>query len=144
MDPNSYPLQPEQQNQPVQQPQYQAPQPQQPVQPGKTSGRTKLALWLMIGPTLLFILAFAGSAILNLATSSITPPANNCDTTNQRPLYNEDSSSAAPCDLFPETSPLQTIGNVLLFLVGLVAFLTWLPGLITGIVLLATRPKSTA
>jgi ABC-type sugar transport system permease subunit len=134
MDPNSYPHQPEQQNQPV----------QQPVQPGKTSGRTKLALWLMIGPTLLIILAFVGYAILNLATSSMTEPSANCDTSSQRPLDNEGSSSDAPCDLFTDTSPAQSIGNILLYLVGAIAFLTWLPGLITGIVLLATRPKSTA
>ncbi len=37
--------------------------------------------------------------------------------------------------------PLKVILNVTLFLVGAVATLTWLPGIIGGIILLATRTR---
>lgn len=38
-------------------------------------------------------------------------------------------------------STVRTISNVILFLTGAVAVMTWLPGIIVGIILLATRRK---
>ncbi|MFZ2126248.1 MAG: hypothetical protein WAV04_01935 [Candidatus Microsaccharimonas sp.] len=89
----------------------------------KLSGRTIAALWLMIAPTALFILGFIGFAILNWIGDAATP------------VPSSDGS------LFAETQPTTTAGNILLFATGLIAFLTWLPGLIIGIVLLATQKK---
>jgi len=89
----------------------------------KMTGRTKTALWLMIGPTALMIVAFLGYALINLAFATTTAAT---------------VTESAP---FGEQTVVQTIANVLLFLVGVVTFLTWLPGLIVGIVLLATPKK---
>ena len=37
--------------------------------------------------------------------------------------------------------PVRTFVNIIVFLMGAVVVLTWLPGIIAGIVLLATRKK---
>lgn len=81
--------------------------------------RTILALWLMIGPTALIIVTIALYAVANL-------------------LMTGTASAASP---FSQPSVLQQIVNITLFLVGIVVIVTWLPGLITGIVLLATKKK---
>lgn len=90
-----------------------------PVGPKKMTGRTKLALWLMIAPTGLFIAAF----ILNIIGSIVGV------------AVDEPSSST----MFNSPVAGQVALNVLGFIAGAVAFLTWLPGLITGIVLLTTK-----
>lgn len=87
----------------------------------KTTGRTKLALWLLIGPTGLIIISVIIIAIANLAFSATVPEA---------------SSSS----LFGEQNPAQTFVNVIMYIVASLAILAWLPALITGIVLLATKP----
>ncbi len=55
----------------------------------------------------------------------------------------QEAAQVASDSLFAEAgpSPLHTIGNVLLFLVGAIAVMTWLPGIIIGIILLSTRQK---
>lgn len=90
-----------------------------PTAPKKMTGRTKLALWLMIAPTGLFIAAF----ILNIIGSIVGV------------AVNEPSSST----MFNSPVAGQVALNILGFIAGAVAFLTWLPGLITGIVLLTTK-----
>jgi len=89
----------------------------------KMTGRTKTALWLMIGPTALMIMTFLGYALINLAFATTT------------------ASSVTESAPFGEQSVVQTVANVLLFLVAAITFMTWLPGLIVGIVLLATPKK---
>jgi len=141
MDPNIYP--PTQPTQPAQPNQYQAvpppppplpPQPPLPPSPQKRSKRTKVARWLMIGPTALFVLALiVGIAVPALTNSARQSSATNCATT-----------SDADCQLFGETSPLETASSIFVFLSGAIVVLTWLPGMVIGIVLLATRPKLTA
>ena len=83
--------------------------------------RTILALWLMIGPTALLIVTFILFAIVNFIFSS--------------------TGIADDGDLFGKQSVLQTVVNVLLYLAGAITILTWLPGLIIGIVLLATKKR---
>ena len=102
-------------------PQQPAPNPINPLPAQKKhmAGRTKLALWLMIGPTALLVVSFLLFAIVNFVASTATP---------------------APGELFAEQSAISPIVNVLLFLIGIVTIVTWLPGLIIGIVLLATKP----
>ena len=113
--------------QPVQPVQYPTPQPDYASaaahpQHHKMATRTKVALWLMIGPTALFIVSLIIYAILNAIPAQTPSPET---TTN----------------LFAEASPLQTAGSIILFISGAVTILTWLPGMIIGIVLLATKKK---
>lgn len=109
----------------------------------KVSGRTKAALWLMIGPTALLIGVFILYAIVNWVVVGI-------DTSSSDPSVRCPSSvsggitSCTPESQFNETPLIVTLMNVALFIVGSVFVLTWLPGLIIGIVLLATKPKPLA
>lgn len=91
--------------------------------PSKISKRTLLALWLMIGPTGLWIVTFLGYAISNLVFSS---------------AVNTGINNGA--DLFGSGGIAIVIVNIILFLTGTAAFISWLPGLIIGIVLLSTKP----
>lgn len=91
----------------------------QPVTPQdaaaiQKSNKQKLTWGLvcLIGPTVLLIGSLLLYAIINFIFSG------------------------SPTD---ETGPLKTIINVILFLIGVVVTLTWLPGVIVGIILLATR-----
>ena len=163
MDPNIYPpTQPERPNQyqavppspPLQPPL--PPQPPLPLSPQKRSKRTKVALWLMIGPTALFVFALiVGIAVPALTNSARQSSAANCTTTQTTQseaatsLFGENTnnntaSSNTDCQLFGESSPLETASSIFVFLSGAIVILTWLPGMIIGIVLLATRPKLTA
>ena len=96
--------------------------PQLPAQQRKMTGRTKLALWLMIGPAALLIVSFIGYAIINWIFMS-APAAT-------------DSTG-----LFTAESPAKVIFNIIFFLTSVVGIITGLPGLIIGIVLLATPKK---
>ena len=118
-----------------QQPNYRPQQPQpvptqeqpQPQQPKKRNGRTVAALWLMIGPTALFILSFILFAIINWVAGAAAAPA---------------PSPAEGGSLFAESNAGSTIANVILFFSVGISALAFLPGLIIGIVLLATRPRT--
>jgi len=74
--------------------------------------RTKGALWLLIGPTALLTLALLSFVLTNWAFASLAGDAGGVG---------------------------ASLMNVLIFLFGLIGFITWLPGLIIGIVLLATK-----
>ena len=92
------------------------------MQPTKTkmAGRTKAALWLMIGPTALIITVFILYAILNW-------------------LFGAAATTSTDGSLFGTTSPGVVIANIMLFIAGTITVITWLPGMIIGIVLLATK-----
>jgi hypothetical protein len=85
--------------------------------------RKILGLWLLIGPTALIVSSIILFAIVNFITSSMAP---------------------APTDseLFAPRSPLESVMNIIMFLVGAISILTWLPGIIIGIILLTTQKKS--
>lgn len=74
--------------------------------------RKIVALWLLIGPTALMIVSLILYAVINFATAGSSNPA------------------------------FSSVVNVILFLVGAISTLTWLPGVIIGIVLLTTQKKS--
>ena len=80
-----------------------------PASPSKNNSRQKVALWLLIGPSALFVGVIILYAVTNL--------------------------------IFPEVAIIKTFTNIAAFLAGLISFLTWLPGMIIGIVLLATKGK---
>ncbi|MDB5161620.1 MAG: hypothetical protein JWM52_128 [Candidatus Saccharibacteria bacterium] len=87
----------------------------------KLDGRTKGALWLLIAPTALLILSFILYAVVNWIFSATTPTPT--DSTN----------------LYSDGSIVTTISNIILFLMGVVGVITWLPGIVVGIILLATK-----
>ena len=86
----------------------------------------------LVGPTVLIIAALLLYAVLNFlffSAAAETP----CPT-------DITGGACAPKDeLFAQPSPAQTIANVVLFLIGAVGTLSWLPGIIVGIILLASR-----
>ncbi|MES2630883.1 MAG: hypothetical protein V4611_02920 [Patescibacteria group bacterium] len=92
----------------------------------KMSKRTKIALWCLIGPTALYIVVFALFAIINLVLAGTVPASTGGNSEN----------------LFGETSIFASILNIILFVAGLIAFVTWLPGIIFGIVILTTKKSS--
>lgn len=84
--------------------------------------RTKGALWLLIGPTALLIATFILFAIVNWMSVAFAAPS-------------------VEGELFSETPIWASLINVVLFIVGTLSVVTWLPGLIVGIVLLASPKK---
>jgi len=96
--------------------------PQLPAQQRKMTGRTKLALWLMIGPAALLIVSFIGYAIINW-------------------IFMSAPAAADSTGLFTAESPAKVIFNIIFFLTSAIGVITGLPGLIIGIVLLATPKK---
>ena len=94
-----------------------------PVRRMQPSVRKKIAVWLMIGPTALFVVTFI-LYVIALAFAD-TPPA--------------DTSGA----LFATPSPLVTFADIVLLAVTVIAMLTWLPAMVIGIVLLATKKRAT-
>jgi fumarate reductase subunit C len=101
-------------------PQQQPDQPQNPVaSPLQTPVKShkKLAISLLVVPTALFVL----SLVLGLIAAQIG------------------DTSAQDGELFAQVSPLKQILNILTFACAGIGFLTWLPGLIVGIILLAKK-----
>jgi hypothetical protein len=90
-----------------------------PVQNNKMTTRTKVALWLLIGPSALLVATFILSITSNLIFAA---------------------AASASGSFSADTPIARTAFNILFFLMGAAGVLTWLPGLITGIVLLATKP----
>ena len=90
----------------------------------KLDKRTKGALWLLIAPTALFIVTLMLFAIINLIFSYVTPEINSG-------INNGGELSGGTIAV--------SIVNIILFLMGVVSVITWLPGIIVGIVLLATK-----
>jgi hypothetical protein len=93
-----------------------------PVAPAKNK-RKRLALWLLIGPTALIIGSLILFAIVNAILAGTAPASGE--------MFGSDGQSA-----------IRSILNVILFLVGTLSVITWLPGIIAGIILLATDKKS--
>lgn len=115
-------MQPQQPQPTPQDPLTAPPQPPIPAAPIATPvnnhKRVVLALWLMIGPTALIIVTIILYTLSNFIIGS-----------------------GSGSGMFNQPSPLQSVINILLFLVGTIVVITWLPGLIAGIILLATRKK---
>lgn len=81
------------------------------------------ALVCLIGPTALIIISVIAYAVVNFVTASATP-------------------QAANDELFANQPFGINIFNIILYLAGATAALTWLPGIIAGIVLLALRRRT--
>lgn len=100
-----------------------APHPAEPYRK-KVSGRTQLALWLILGPTVLVALVFIAFAIINL-------------------IFNPTFWMTPDTEDFAATPLIITILNVALFMLGSAGIVAWLPGIIIGAVLLSKRQKDT-
>lgn len=86
----------------------------------KMTPRTKLALWLLVAPTGLLIVTFVLFALINFLTTLLTPIVPDGELFGPQPIG-------------------LVIANVIFFIFGAISVISWLPGLITGIVLLATK-----
>lgn len=88
-----------------------------PVSDIKKSNKKKLiwGLICLIGPTLLIVLAILLYAILNFFVMS------------------------SGSELTQEPTAFSKTVNIVLYLSGIISVLTWLPGIIIGIILLAGR-----
>lgn len=118
------------------------PQPVEPYKKKKVPKRTKLALWLILGPTMLLIVAFLGYFIVNFFFGNA--PQSTPESCIENADFSRSVTSNETCqnDLLGNPSPVKTAFNIVLFLAGGIGVLTWLPGLVVGIVLLATRPRA--
>lgn len=94
------------------------------VSPHRKANKQKLVWGLicLIGPSALFVISILGYALMNFIAISTAPPAVEGELFGQEPTW-------------------KPIVNILLFLTGLITVLTWLPGIIVGIILLSTRKK---
>jgi hypothetical protein len=110
--------QPPSNSQPIVPPSPSNPQEQPQASPRKL--HKKLALMFLIGPTALILIAVILSAFSNFINSSSQPvPASG--------------------DLFGETNPISTVLNIIVFLLGALGILVWLPGIIIGLILLLNK-----
>lgn len=119
--------------------------PDTPVQTNrkKITKRTKVALWLVLGPTILFFITIILYALVNFifAGTATTGPTPECYAAQQ----SADPGTDILCNdvITKEEHPVASFINVVLFAVGSISVFAWLPGLIIGAVLLIKRPKNT-
>lgn len=93
--------------------------PQQPTPAtAKKSQRTLWAIICLAGPTALLVLTFIAFAIINWVFAATTGS------------YDDGATMT------------RVILNIVLWFVGAIASISWLPGIIVGIILLATKPAS--
>jgi len=88
----------------------------------KLVGRTKLAILLVIGPTLLIVTSFILFALINL-------------------ILNPTFWPKADTEALANTPIAITIINAFFFVLGATGVIAWLPGVIIGAYLLIRRPK---
>ena len=88
----------------------------------RRSNKKKLVWGLicLIGPSVLLVVSLTAYAVINF-------------------MVNTNASAPAGDSLSADTNPIAVITNVMLFIVGSITVLTWLPGIIIGIILLASR-----
>lgn len=86
------------------------------VNPATQKKKLIWGLILVIAPTVLWIVSLILFAINNIVAGAISADMNSFG-----------------------DNPAYIVVNILAWFMGAIAFLSWLPGLITGIVLLATR-----
>lgn len=99
-------------------------EPQHPVHTKrkKITKRTKVALWLVLGPTVFATIAIILFTIINL-------------------VFNPTFWPTPDTEDFAATPIGITIANVFLLAVGSLSALAWLPGIVIGGILLAKKPK---
>jgi hypothetical protein len=114
MNPDQQPVSPAE-------PQAPAHQPAGATQSPQRNTRKFAAIWLLVGPTALIVFSITAYAVANLIFNN---------------SVNIENNSA---ELFGQQPVVATIINIILFITGLLGVIAWLPGIIIGIVLLATK-----
>ncbi|HRJ06597.1 MAG TPA: hypothetical protein PK096_03100 [Candidatus Saccharibacteria bacterium] len=112
----------------------------------KHSNRQKL-VWGLIclaGPTVLLILSILVYATANFIFAGSAPVPEPCPRGPESINMGICQADVEQDALFRQDGPVKTITNIVMFLVGAFAAITWLPGVIVGIILLATRKKAHA
>jgi hypothetical protein len=107
----------------------------------KVTKRTKLILWLMLGPTVLFAVSFILFGISNLAFGTLPQTLPEACVENGTSIA---TSPTAECQeqLLGDQSPPQMVINTILSLVILTSIITWIPGLVAGAILLIKRREA--
>lgn len=90
--------------------------------PARRDSKLVWGLVCLIGPTALIVISILLYALVSFVTASTASPQASGELFNQPPVG-------------------VTIANVVLFIIGALSVITWLPGVIVGIILLATRKK---
>ncbi len=88
----------------------------------KLAGRTKLAMTLIIAPTLLIVVSLTLFALINLIFNPTFWPTPDTEALTNTPIG-------------------ITLTNGFFFVLGAAGVIAWLPGLIIGAYLLIRRPK---
>lgn len=104
-----------------------------------TKTSLKLPIFLMVAPALLLILTFFIYAVVNFIFSGVTaePIATSDMSISEGASIAEGANTEA--ELFGEPSLVSTISNIVLFLVGAISVLAFVPCLVFGIILLNKR-----
>lgn len=102
----------------------------------------KLPIFLIIGPALGLILSIFIYAVVNFIFSGVT-----AEPTSTSEVSLSDGASIAQgvdssADLYGDSSMVRTTSNILLFLIGSVSVLAFIPCLIFGIIILNKRRNS--
>lgn len=107
----------------------------------KTTKRTKLILWLMLGPTVLIAASFIAFSIANLAFGTL--PNTLPEACADEPI-SITAQPSAECqeELLGQQTPIQMAINTFLSLALFAGVFAWLPGLIIGAVLLIKRRET--
>ncbi len=108
----------------------------------KAKKNLKLPIFLIIGPALGLVLSIFIYAIVNFIFSGVT-----AEPTSTSDMSLSDGASIAQgvdssADLYGDSSMVRTISNVLLFLLGSVSVLAFVPCLVFGIIILNRRRNS--
>lgn len=109
----------------------------------KLSKQKVAGLWLLIAPTVIIIVALLIAAVVNW-TGVGTHTTTTCDssaTATDSSGITRSYDSVCATDLFGKQSTATTAVNVVLYVIGILAGIAWLPGIIIGIILLATSRK---
>jgi hypothetical protein len=116
--------------------------PPAPTNRKKVATRTKVALWLLLGPTVLLVATFILFAVANLAFGNIPQTLPEACETSSSSLFGDEITPECEQELFGLQSPAEQAINVILFLIGTVGVIAWVPGLVIGIILLATKRET--
>lgn len=105
----------------------------------KTKTSLKLPIFLIVGPALGLVLSIFIYAIINFIFSGVT-----AEPTSTSDMSLSDGASIAQgadssADLYGDSSMVRTISNVLLFLLGSVSVLAFVPCLVFGFIILNKR-----
>lgn len=105
----------------------------------KAKTSLKLPIFLIVGPALGLVLSIFIYAIVNFIFSGVT-----AEPTSTSNMSLSDGASIAQgvddsADLYGDSSMVRTISNILLFLLGSVSVLAFVPCLVFGIIILNKR-----